>query len=171
MNSNSLINESDALFDDPKGTFETVEPGKYLAKLDRIERMSDGEFGPRRKWVFHLADPATGTVIYRADGERHEFPVVTSTKLGPKATARMLAQGLLGRELTDDDTGAALASEILGKRAIALIGPNGNNWVTILSLAPAPEKGKASAKPAASAAVAVLDEDLPAAEPASADLL
>jgi len=142
--------------DDPLG-FPTVkasggidiEPGRYVVKLLRFERMEPGQFGERRKWLFAIADAATQSPMYDTDGNLVEFAEFTSLKLGQKARARMLFEGLLGRELTDGEDGRAIAQEAIGKKGLALIGPNANNWTCILSLAPYTNGDK---KPVAAAA-------------------
>jgi len=130
-----------------------IEPGRYLVKLIRFEKLEDGEFGPRRRWVFAVADAATQTPLYQTDGRVFELGQTTSTKMGKKANARKLFEGLLGRELTDGEDGRAIAQEALGKKALALIGPNQNGWIEILSLTPA-TNGKAAKEPVAAGAPA-----------------
>ncbi len=144
--------------DDPFG-FPTVkagggldiEPGRYIAKLLRFEAMEDGQFGPRRKWLFALAHADSGQALYDTDGNLIEFAEFTSLKLGKKARARMLFEGLLGREIMDGEDGRAIAKDCIGKKALALIGPNENQWTCILSLQP--YTGNGTAKAAAAPAV------------------
>lgn len=128
-----------------------IEPGRYLVKLLRFEAMEDGEWGPRRRWVFAIAHSDTQQPLYDKDGNLVEFSEFTSLKLGNKARARLLFEGLLGRELTDGEDGRAIAQEAIGKKGLALIGPNQNAWVGILSLTPYTGNGKPR-EPAAAAA-------------------
>lgn len=131
-----------------------IEPGRYIVKLLRFERMEPGQFGERRKWVFALAHADTGAAVFDADGNLVEFAEFTSLKLGQKSRARMLFEGLLGRELVDGEDGRAVAQESIGKMGLALIGPNQNNWTCVLSLTPYTGNGNGKAKQAAAAAAA-----------------
>lgn len=130
-----------------------IEPGRYIVKLLRFERMEPGQFGERRRWIFAIADAATQSPMFDTEGNLVEFAEFTSLKLGQKARARMLFEGLLGRELADGEDGRAIAQEAIGKKGLALIGPNANNWTCILSLTPyVSENGNGKAKAAAVAA-------------------
>lgn len=133
-----------------------IEPGRYIAKLLRFEAMEDGQFGPRRKWLFALAHSDSGQALYDTAGNLIEFAEFTSVKLGKKARARMLFEGLLGRELGDGEDGRAIAKECIGKKALALIGPNENQWTCILSLQPYTGNGK-TREPIANAPKNALD--------------
>jgi hypothetical protein len=131
------VNDIMDIFDDvPSSKFETVQPGSYIVKLVRVEKAEDGQFGPRRRWVFHLADAATGTPAYRADGSLFEFAQLSSTKLGRKARAREYAEALLNRDLTDGERGADLVPQLVGKKALALIGENANGWTEVIRMQP-----------------------------------
>lgn len=130
-----------------------IEPGRYLVKLLRYERVDDGQFGPRRKWIFAIATADTQQPLYDAEGNLVEFAEWTSLKLGQKARARMLFEGLLGRELEDGEDGRAIAKECIGRKGLALIGPNENQWTCVLSLQPYTNgDGKAKQSAAAGAA-------------------
>lgn len=130
-----------------------IDAGRYIVKLLRFERMEPGQFGERRRWIFALAYADSGQALFDTEGKLVEFAEFTSLKMGNKARARMLFEGLLGRELTDGEDGRAIAQECIGKKAIALIGPNANDWTCILSLKPYTDEGNGKGKQPAAAAV------------------
>lgn len=147
----SLLDDELLGFNDVPGSGggSTVDPGSYICKLVRFEKMEDGEWGARRRWVFHLADAKSKTAIYNSDGTLHEFKHTTSTKTGRKAKAREFFEALLGRELQDGEVGIALAREAMGKQALALIGENDNHWMEIARMTPLASKAsKPAPKPA-----------------------
>ena len=163
------------MFDNPRdadGGF--LEDGKYIVKVARLEQtpasQAHPEWGAGIKWYFHVADAATpGQPKYGPEGDLFELWQFTSAKLTPRARARGWVEALLNRQLTPQDTGEAISREVVGKKAVIMIGPKRRDdgtiqYGAILSMSPYTEPAKTGAKaPARSAAVAVLEDDLPAA--------
>jgi hypothetical protein len=158
------------MFNDPTDTVGGLEDGKYIAKIVGLDETPPSpqhpEWGAGIKWRMHVADAATPTSPkFDQDGQPFEFWQFTSAKLTPRARARGWVEAFLNRQLTPEDKGAALAEELVGKKAIIMVGPKRRDDGTIqygavLSVSPYVEAKKAPAK---SAAVAVLEDDLPAA--------
>lgn len=124
------------MFENPSEGFQAVDPGRYIVRVVGLDPTEHVEYGPGIKWRFNLAEQATGTPIYQADGSMYELWQTTSTKLSPRSRARPWVEALLGRDLADGDTGPALAQEVIGKKALALVGPNDKGYTSILSMSP-----------------------------------
>ena len=161
------------VFERPREDSSPLEPDRYILKLVRLEELPPSEqhpdWGPSIKWVFHCARFASGEVIYTDDGQLYEFFQMTSPKLTPKSRARPWVETFLGRALTADDEPEAIATALVGTKAVAMIGPDNDagGRTRILAIYPYKEPAKGAGKGAGkSAAVAVLEDDLPAAAPA-----
>lgn len=89
------------------------EPGKYIVTCINIEDAPDKGFGPGVKWVFRLEDFNTGEVW---DSDLWQF---TSIKMGPKAKARPIIEGLLGRALEVHEV--PNADHLIGRKMIAMV--------------------------------------------------
>lgn len=131
-----------------------LEMGKYILKLVRLEDEGESQFkeGERRiKWIFHVAEYGTNppAVMRKSDGEEYEFFAWNNGKMGPNTFARQWSEALLGRTLAEGESGASIGQEIVGKKAIALIGPNKNGRTSILQIEPlVAKKGNGAAAPA-----------------------
>jgi hypothetical protein len=146
------------MFENPSsggGTF--IEDGRYLVKVKRLEPVEDNGFGPGVKWVFNLAT-TDGELVKDErgfDAELWQFSSRKMSKGAKTAKARAWAEALLGRELSDDETGDGLAELLIGKKALALIGQNEKERSTILKMTPiAAKNGQATAAPAPATAPA-----------------
>ena len=126
------------VFDDVSSGGLDVEPGRYLVRVERLEPTEHAEFGPGLRWVLTLDSLATQppTPLYQTDGTRFELWQTTSRKLTPRAKARRWLEAFLDRDLQERESGAELAQAVLGRRGVALIGPNERGYPTILQLAP-----------------------------------
>lgn len=102
------------------GAFEILEAGKYRLKVDRIEEAT-GEFGPQNKWVFLVSGPA-GQLMQSDGTTPYEFWAYTSNKTGPGSKAGEYFEALLDRQLVEGESGAQLATDVIGKIAEAMIG-------------------------------------------------
>lgn len=126
------------MFENPSSGGLYVEPGRYVAKVVKLEPQPPSsqfpEAGPGIKWVFNLQDAATKAVIQDDRGFPGEFWQFSSAKMTPNAKARKWAQALLGRQIDSTDTGESLGIELLGKKALALIGENEKGRTAILSM-------------------------------------
>lgn len=128
-----------------------IDPGKYYVKVAKLEPVS-GQFGDQVKWTFELAT-LDGQVILTDRGFNAEFWQWSSPKItrGGKKPSKAYSWGealLPGVEIMDL-TGEEFASMVVGKKAVALIGPNDSGRTAILSLSPVPAKGgKTAAKTA-----------------------
>lgn len=160
------------MFNDPIDQDSSViEDGKYICKVVKLEgtpaSAAHPEWGPGIKWTLHLADFATQKRIDGSDGEPYDYWLYTSAKLTPRSPGRPYVEALLGRPLTPTDRGAALAEELIGKKAVVMIGPKTKADGTVRAgavLAMMPLKQAVTATPAKSAAVAVLEDDMPPAQ-------
>lgn len=134
------------MFNDPNDSSFPELDGKYVLRCDRIEDADPGQFGPRVRWVFSLWDFATQAPVTWDNGEPFEWFQLTSTKTGNKSVARKWMQALLGREITPDDSGAALAQAVVGKYAEVMIAENDAGYPHIVSIKPySPKAGKKAA--------------------------
>lgn len=136
------------MFENPSSGGLYVEPGRYIVKVVKLDPMPASpqfpEAGPGIKWIFNLQDAATKVVVQDDRGFPGEFWQFSSAKMTPNAKARKWAGALLGRAIDNNDTGESLAIEVLGKKALALIGENDKGRTAILSLSPiAPANGAA----------------------------
>lgn len=168
------------MFNDPAASSAFLEPGKYLGKVVELEEtppsLQHPEWGAGIKWIWNLAEQgANGAWVLKtqtdAAGQPTDVPYpfwqFSSAKLTPGSKARPWIEALLGRKLIDgQDKGADLAAQIIGAKAILMIGPQAQKDGTIKQdciLSASPFKATAKAAPAkASAAVAALEDDLPA---------
>lgn len=169
------------MFNDPAESSAFLEPGKYLGKVVALEQTPPSaqhpEWGAGIKWIWNLAEPLPGgkwQVVMKKDqqgqatDEPYPFWQFSSAKLTPGSKARPWVEALLGRRLVEgQDKGADLAEQLIGKKAVLMIGPQAQKDGTIkqdciLSASPFNEPAKPAAAAPVSAAVAVLEDDLPA---------
>lgn len=133
---------------------ELPEPGRYIVKCVAIEDAPDKGFGPGVKWVFQLADPASGVTIQSNQGGDYELWQFTSVKMGPKAKARPIIEALLGRSLEVREVPDA--RQLVGRSMIAMViherRDDGTDRAVVTSCKPYTENGAASASPAGTAA-------------------
>lgn len=116
------VPDSSEPFEQPCG------PGTYIAKLNRIEKAKDGDFGPQIYWFWELYNTYDNAndvraVAFEKDGTTPWcFREPTSTKFGEnpksgvKAKARIRAEALLKKEFGEGES--MRASELVGKPAI-----------------------------------------------------
>ncbi len=101
--------------------------GTYIAKLNRIERAEDGQWGPRIYWYWELHNTVDGPndvrpVAFDTDGNPWCFRESTSTKFGEnpktglKAAARERAEALLKKTFAEGES--MRSSELVGKAAV-----------------------------------------------------
>lgn len=157
------------MFERPSNDSSPIEPGRYVLKLMDLEEMPPSEqhpdWGSSIRWTFHLATYPTANapskvIVDEKDKQPYKFWANTSKKLSPKATARPWVETLLGRSLSPDDDPEAIVESLIGKKAVGIIGPNPDGKTRILAMQPYQEPAKAAAAKK-SAAVAVLEDDLP----------
>lgn len=113
------------------------EPGKYIVECIDIEDAPDKGFGPGVKWIFSLTDAQTGV---QYDSDLWQF---TSTKMGPKAKARPIIEGLLGRPLEVREVPDS--RELIGRKMVAMVihepRDDGSLKATVTSCKPYVEQG------------------------------
>lgn len=137
------------MFNDPNDSSFPELDGKYLMRCDRIDEADPGQFGPRVRWVFSLWDFATQEPVTWDNGDPFEWFQLTSTKTGNKSTARKWMQAFLNREITPDDSGAALAQAVVGKYAEVTVAENDAGYPHIVSIKPySPKQAKKAPAPA-----------------------
>lgn len=156
----AIDQQQEAVFENPSQGYQEVDAGKYVLKINKLRPCDPGQFGPMIEWVFNLAFEGSTTPIYSQDGKPAEMRQRTGTSLTPKAKARKWAEAFLDRDLGDDDSGPGIARELVGKKAIGIIGPNDKGYSTILQIMPMRATKAAAGK---SAAVQALEGDLPQA--------
>jgi hypothetical protein len=138
------------------GSYE-FDTGKYYVKVVRLEDQPEGQYGPQIKWVFEVAS-LDGEVITDEKGLNAELWQWSSPKIstGGKRNSKAFDWGSALMPNIDLMTlsGEEFSTVIVGKKAIALIGPKeGSQRTGILSLSPIPAKnGNAKASPAKAAA-------------------
>lgn len=138
-----------AAFQDVRADASPLEDGRYLLKVVRLEPSDDGQFGPSIRWVFNVADPATKAIIRDSQGEFYEWHQYSSTKLTPRSKAYPWIVALLGREVQVGESGGAIARELIGKRAVAMVGPKeAGGRAVILSIKPFTSAPAATPEPA-----------------------
>lgn len=158
------------MFENPSSGGLYVEPGRYIAKVVKLEPTPPTpqfpEAGPGIKWVFNLQDAQTKNVVQDDRGFPGEFWQFSSAKMTPNAKARKWATALLGREIDlKTDTGESIGVELLGKKALALIGENDKGRTAILSLSALPKaNGTAAPKAAPAREPAAVGASVAAAE-------
>lgn len=91
------------------------EPGKYYVKCVAIEDAPDKGFGPGVKWIFQLTDFISG------EPWGQELWQFTSIKMGPKARARPIIEGLLGRPLDVAKREVPDTQQLIGRTMIAMV--------------------------------------------------
>jgi hypothetical protein len=125
-----------AMFEDVRPGNSPLEDGRYILKIVKLEP-AEGQFGPQIKWYFNVADAASKAIIRDSQGEPYEWFGYTSTKTNPGTKTHTWASAFMGRELEIGESGSQLARDLLGKKAIAMVGPSGPNQRTsILSIKP-----------------------------------
>lgn len=124
------------MFEDPKDAHRFYEDGRYRLQLVRFEPLEPGQYGERVRWVMHTWNLATKEQQKDERGFPREFWGMTSTKMGSKATARKWMEAFLGRAISEEESGKALAQEAIGKYADALIGGNDGGYDAILQIYP-----------------------------------
>lgn len=138
--------KDDTVFQDPtESSFPQITDGQYLLQLQRLEDAEPGQFGPRVRWVFLMWNASTREQVCWENGEPYEWWRMTSPKTGQRSTARKYMEALLGRDLTTDDTGEALAKAVVGRTALAMVATNDEGWAEIVSIKPY-TKGSAQAQ-------------------------
>lgn len=115
---------------------------RYVLKLIRLEDSVHPEYGAGIRWIFHVLQPDSMTVIRQSDGENYELWQTSGTKISvPKPGGKSSKQyrwssAFLGRAVEPGETGPAIAQAIVGKYAEAMIGPNENGSMSILVIDP-----------------------------------
>jgi len=157
------------MFNDPRdGGFPEISDGQYVIKCERLEDADPGQYGPRVKWVLLMWDAQTKEPVTWDDGSPYEWWRLTSTKTGPKSTARKWMQAFLNREITNEDTGAGLASEVQGKFALAMISTNDDGYPDIVSIKPHVKQAAAASSAKANGRRAAAPPAEPEPEPVGA---
>ena len=135
-------------FSDPsESNFPAIPDGQYRIKCVRIEDAEPGQYGARMRWVFVLQDVHTREVIAWDNGDVFEWFQNTGVSTGTKSKARPWIEAFIAREVTPEDTGEALAEEVIGKYALAMIAENARGYSEIVSIKPdVPAKAKAAPK-------------------------
>jgi hypothetical protein len=132
------------------GSGYEVETGKYYVKVIRLEDVPEGQYGPQVKWIFELAS-LDGVVLTDERGFNVEFWAWTSPKIstGGKKPSKAYTWGealLPGVDLLAL-SGQDFGTMVVGKKALALVGPNDNQKTTILNMSPLPSQPKPKAAP------------------------
>lgn len=147
-----------------------LTPGRYIVKVVKLEKVPSQTEGWKDsiRWYFHLVDCATNRVVER-DGQPYEWYQFSSVSLSkhPKNKTRPWVEALLNVKVDelDDAAIADLSTRLVGAKASAVIGiPTGGNRDGILSIEPYKAPMKAAKPAPVSAAVATLEDDLPAAQ-------
>lgn len=162
------------MFNDPTngGGAADIPDGQYVIRLVRLEDYEPGQYGPRVKWVFNLWNAQSQQpVVYEDSGQPYEWWRLTSTKTGEKSTARKYMEALLNRQVVPGDSGAALAQEVIGKYALAMIATNEDGYPEIVNIKPYVQQAQAApaaAAPAPAQAPAPPQQQAPAPAPAAA---
>lgn len=132
-----MTNEA-AVFEDVKpGGSGGLEDGRYILKVVRLEPAEEGQYGPSIKWIFHCADAASKALIRDSQGEAYEMWQFSGTKVNPGTKAHLWASAFLNREPEVGESGAQIARDLLGTKAIAMVGPNPKTMrSSILSIKP-----------------------------------
>lgn len=136
------------------------DPGKYYVKCLAIEDAPDKGFGPGVKWIFELTDFISGDLFA---GDVWQF---TSTKMGPKARARPIIEGLLGRPLDTAKREVPDPRQLIGRTMIAMVihepKDDGSQRAVITSCKPYTQDGPvapaARVAPVASGSGGLLDQ-------------
>jgi hypothetical protein len=136
-----------------------LEPGRYVVKLIRHEDLGISAFAKpedknpahRIAWVFQVGTD-TGQPMVAPDGRALEFKGYTNNATGPRSSARPWIEALLNREIIPGESGAALAQEVIGKKALAMLNvvsaedaafPDRKN-VKVLDMSPFVPRGNAA---------------------------
>lgn len=126
-----------ATFEDVRPGGSPIEDGRYILKVVRLEAADEGQFGPSIKWVFNMADAATKAIMRDQDGSAYEWFQFSSTKLSTGTKGYSWACAFLNREIQVGESGSAIAHDLVGQKAIAMVGPNAKTMRTcILSIKP-----------------------------------
>lgn len=117
--------ETHAVFNNVTDKSATLIPrGTYLIRVARLEPAESQLYGtPQVKWVFNVANKATGKPLLDADGAPVELWQYTTKNVTkhPKNKTRPWLECLLGRTLEDGEEGGPLADEVKGKKAEAFV--------------------------------------------------
>ena len=126
------------------GSVFECEDGRYLLRVDSLEDMPDGEFGPGIKWVLNVADATTKEFLLDERGFKAELWQFSSAKLTPRAKGRKWVEAFLGRTLDEEnDDGDQIMADLLGKWAIAILAHNDKDRIAIVTVSPL-KKGAAA---------------------------
>lgn len=119
------------------GSVFECEDGRYLLRVDSLEDMPDGEFGPGIKWVLNVADATTKEFLLDDRGFKAELWQFSSAKLTPRAKGRKWVEAFLGRPLDEEnDDGDQIMEALLGKWAVAILAHNDKDRVAIVTVSP-----------------------------------
>lgn len=147
-----------------------VQEGRYILKVVKLEKVPSQTEGysDQIKWYFHLVDCTTGKRIDR-DGVPYEWHQWSSVKISthPKNLTRPWIEAFLDLKIADlaDAEMSGLADRLLGAKAEAMLGiPTGKERLGILTIKPYREPAKTAQAAPVSAAVAVIEDDLPEAQ-------
>ncbi len=132
-----VMTNEPAVFDDVRPGGSPLEDGRYILKIVKLEPADSGQFGPSIKWIFNVADAASKAIIRDGQGEPYELYQFSNTKLTTGTKGYVWACAFLNREVQVGESGAQIARDLLGTKAIAIIGPNPKTMRTcILSIKP-----------------------------------
>lgn len=151
---------------DPTEGGSFIEPGRYVLRIVKMEAMpptpEHPDWRPSIRFTLNLQDYTTRKVMMDKNEQPYEWWVYRSATLAQGTKTRQFTEAFLGRSLIEgQDAGEAVAKELLGKKAIGMVGPNQKGKDDILGVLQ-PYKEPAKATPAkVSAAVATLEDDLP----------
>ena len=91
-----------------------VEEGWYKATLNQLEERTAKEAG-NVYVTWHFGLDGGGGPLLDGRGFDLDFWVFTSQSIGPKSNARPIVEALLGRSLTNDDSGEDLPELVLNQ--------------------------------------------------------
>lgn len=160
------------MFENPSEGGSFIDPGRYVIKIVKLEPQPPSDqhpdWKPSVRVYLNLAtypdmklkmDPTNPDQPY-------EWWQYLSVAMGRGTKTRQKVEAFLGRPLVEGvDTGEAIATALIGAKAIAMVGPNDKGKDAILgALQPykQPAKAPAAAAPApVSVGVATMEDDLP----------
>lgn len=120
------------------GSYHFEDGQRYLVKLvdivDAPPSKDHPDWPAQIKFVFAVHDMDRDPIL-DDEGEQAFINPYASASTGPKTKkTRPWLQTLIGREITNDDTGEGLTTEAIGKWASVVIVDNANGYSEIASL-------------------------------------
>lgn len=124
------------------GRPDHLRPGPFIAKLARVTKAPDGQYGKNMYWFWELHNTGDSAkdlipVAFNENGSIWQYREMTSVKFGKGKTkdktakARVRAEALLRREIDEAEDLRSVLEQLPGKAAFLYLTLNENGYLDV----------------------------------------